>query len=97
LVCFGKINFNAAVFQSIPCLVNNKTGDAEGTPRGTNIEKNIPTFKIEHWDKPALKLFRIGICQFCRLAFNPPGSPEQNRTLLNINELEYGGRNKYGL
>jgi hypothetical protein len=81
LVCFGKINFNAMMSPKVSLVwLTQKAGDAEGTPRGTNIEKNIPTFKIEHWDKSALKLFRIGICQFCRLAFYPPGSPEQNRT-----------------
>lgn len=34
---------------------SNLTGDAEGSLQGTKIIKNIPTFKVEHWNIVELK------------------------------------------
>ena len=40
------------------------SGDVQGTLRGTNLIKNIPTFKAEHWNNIGLKLLCWGFLQF---------------------------------
>lgn len=71
---------------------SNHAGDAKGALRGTKIIKNIPTFKIEHWNNIELKLPQWVFSKIGKISLAHSVTPCGIEPMLIINTLQRWGR-----